>query len=82
MKTQIEVPNKVVNMLSYVVHYCAPTILAEMVDDWSQVEGYGEMAQIALAEGIANCGLEDLAKCVSDDTTKVLQLWRSRGLYW
>lgn len=62
-------------------NYCAPNILAEMVDDWSHSEDTLELAQIALMAGISNCGLKALAGYINGkDRSIVVDSWILRGL--
>lgn len=77
MKTQAHI-----EALKLILPHCAPTILAEMVDDWSASEETREAAQLAFAEGCANCGDKDLASCLNaDNPEQVLAYWHERGIY-
>lgn len=78
MKTHL-----ILNQLQDVLPYCAPSILAEMVEYWCDDESTLALAQAALAEGVSNCGLNSLASYLNPDKPEsVLQGWRDAGLEW
>jgi hypothetical protein len=76
-----EIPEHITIAAKDICEYCAPTTLAEMVCDWSSNQDTLSLAQIALDAGIRNCGLQELASCITMSETKVISRWLERGLY-
>lgn len=64
-----------------VVSYCPPSVLAEMIHEWTEAE-YISLAQVAVDEAVGNCGMEMLAEfyCTASNPQEWLQGLRNAGL--
>ncbi len=74
------VPEHILLAAKDLCEYCAPNVLALMVDEWTHETNTLELAQIALDAGIANCGSTALAEHFTPHTHGIVRRWKLAGL--